>query len=88
MDDAAAARPARSVNQFILECSEAASRLDRVSTRDAKAVFAAALALAKQEYRALLQQRDLLPLTPQDAPLVQIMLDNLKARLKFLEKRV
>ena len=75
------------VNEFILECSEISRRLDAISTRDDRRGRVVALELGRREYGRLETRRAMLAMTAAEARLVQIMLDGLLARLKFLEKR-
>jgi hypothetical protein len=74
--------------QFLNDCAEVAAKLDRVGSRDGRVMLLAALTMARTEYDSLLKRRDTLPPAVGHAPLIQIKLDNLLARLKFLEKRV
>lgn len=75
------------VEQFILQCSEISRHLDAISTRDDRRAIALALEQGRKDYESLRRQRDALLLAASEAPLIQIMLDGLLARLKFLEKQ-
>jgi hypothetical protein len=77
---------ALSVDEFLVNCSAIESRLDEVGARDGPVLIATVVVLAQQEYRSLLERRELLPTAQRNAPLIQFMLDSLRARLKFLEK--
>lgn len=76
------------VSQFILDATEAAARLDVViSQRDRDTVFRA-WERGREDYAALLITRDTLRMQPDDTSLVNVLLDNLQARMKFLHSRV
>jgi hypothetical protein len=75
------------LGQFVHNCAQLTAQLDSVGSRDGRVLLAAALITGEKGYRSLLMQRDELPLTVARAPLVQVLLDNLLARLKFLETR-
>lgn len=76
------------VNQFILDATEAAARLDvAISQRDRDAICRA-LQRGREDYAALLITRDSLLMQPDDTSLVNVLLDNLQARMKFLHSRV
>ena len=75
------------VNQFILDCSELSLRLGSVSTRDGYMASVSAFERGRLDYGLLLRKRDALPMTNADAPLDQVVLDGLHARLRFLERR-
>jgi hypothetical protein len=75
------------VNQFIVECSELSLHLDSVRSCDGDMAFVSAFERARLDYYRLLHKRDALPMTDADAPLVQVTLDGLLARLRFLERR-
>jgi len=76
------------VNQFILDATEAAARLDVViSQRDQDMIFRA-LQRGQQDYAALLATRDALPTQANDTALLNILLDNLQARMNFLHSRI
>jgi hypothetical protein len=79
--------PRTAVNEFILDCSEVSSRLDAVSTHDHRTAIAHVLGQARNDYKRLLFTRDMLFMTRTEASIIEIMLDRLLARLKFLEKR-
>lgn len=72
------------VNQFVFDAVGLAARLDSVSAKDDSAVIADALQLGRFEYDALVKRAAALsPVT--DAPVIQTALENVQARLKFLE---
>jgi hypothetical protein len=75
-----------SVNQFILDCTDVSSRLDSVPRADRVAI-AEALEKGHLDYAVLLYRRRLMSVSTQDAALIQVILDGLRARLKFLERR-
>ena len=76
------------VKQFILDATDIAVRLDGVSTRHDKATFALTLQRGQADYEALLKRRESLPLLPEDAAIVDFLLDGIQARLKFMGKRI
>ena len=75
-----------SVNQLILEAVEVAARLDALSTRDDRETIQPILQHARAEYAALVEQRD--ALLPAQMKALDVMLENLQARLTFFEKRL
>jgi hypothetical protein len=75
-----------SVNQFILQAVEAAARLDALSTRDDRETILPILQRAGEEYVALVKGRN--ALVPADTAGLDVMLENLQARLKFFQKRL
>ena len=74
-----------SVNQFILDATEVAARLDAISRDDDRAVIVPIVQRAKEDYAALMKRRDALP---GEIAVLDILLDKLRARLKFFEKRI
>ena len=74
-----------SVDEIIRQAMEVAARLDALSTRDDRATTLATLEWAQQEYAALMRQRESLP--SGDTALVDVLLDNVRARLKFFGNR-
>jgi hypothetical protein len=87
-DEIVAAIPTQliSVNQFILHAVEVAARLDALSTRDDRETILPILQRAGEEYVALVEGRN--ALVPADSAGLDVMLDNLQARLKFFQKRL
>ena len=75
-----------SVNQFVLDALEVATRLDAISTRDDRQTILPVLQRAREDYAALVERRN--ALLPADTAVLDVMLDNLQARLKFFEKRL
>jgi hypothetical protein len=74
------------INQFILDCTDASNRLDLISRAD-RVTAAAGLERGQLDYAILLRRRNLMTVSVRDAALIQVMLDGLRARLKFLERR-
>lgn len=74
------------LNQFILDATDAGVRLDRVSTKDDRQTIILALKRGREEFAALLHRRESLP--NGEVALVQVVLDGLHARLKFLERQL
>jgi hypothetical protein len=74
------------LDQLIVDCAEVALRLELVSRAN---LTAAASGYEKgcRDYQMLLRRRDGLSIPLEQAGLVQIMLDRICARLKFLERR-
>lgn len=72
------------INQFVLDASRISSDLDKVSRRDGRATCALAVETGMQAYVELLQRQDSLKLAPADAAHLEIILDGIRARLKFL----
>lgn len=75
------------VEQLIGECTELSRQLDSIGSRDDRAMIALTLEQGWKSYRNLRTSGDALSMTASEVALVQIMLDGLLARLKFLEKR-
>jgi hypothetical protein len=73
--------------QFVRNCAQLAAQLDSVGSRDGRVMIATALIVGQKRYKSLLTELDELPETVAHAPLVRVLLDNLQARLKFLEMR-
>lgn len=76
------------VRQFIQDATDAVARLDGVSTRHDKEIFALTLQRGQKDYEALLKRRESMPLLPEDAAVVDFLLDGIQARLKFIGKRI
>jgi hypothetical protein len=74
------------VDQFILECSELSIRLDSVNRRAGDETVVSAFRRGWSEYDSLVRRRDELEISRTDAPLIQLMLDGLRARLQHLTK--
>ena len=60
-----------SVNQFILDAADVAARLDAISTHDDRAAVLPVVQRAKQEYSALVNRRDALPVNPGDTAVLK-----------------
>jgi hypothetical protein len=76
------------VNQFILDATEAAARLDAVSTDVERETILQALHSGQKDDAALLHTLSTLPTKPNETALVNILLENLQARMKFLRGRL
>jgi hypothetical protein len=74
------------INQFIIDCSELARKLDSVGSRDGKDTVNLTLGECRIEYVELQKRRDEMFMAACDLPIIQIMLDGLLARLSFLER--
>ncbi|HKO20277.1 MAG TPA: hypothetical protein VJU82_15480 [Acidobacteriaceae bacterium] len=72
------------VNQFVFDVVGLAARLDSVSATDDPAVIAETVRTGRLEYEALMHQAATRSAIA-DAPVVQMTLDNVQARLKLLE---
>ena len=77
-----------SINRFILDATDVAARLDAISMDGDRAAIFPIVQRAKEDYAALVNRRDALPVDPADTAVLNILLDNLQARLKFFENRV
>jgi hypothetical protein len=75
-----------SFNEFILQAVDIAARLDAISSRDNREEILPAVQRAKEDYAALVEQRN--ALLPADTSVLDLMLENLLARLKFFENRL
>lgn len=75
-----------SVNEFILQAVDVAARLDAISSRDDREAILPAVQRAEKDYAALVEQRN--ALLPADTSVLDVMLENLQARLKFFENRL
>jgi len=75
-----------SINEFILDAMDVAAQLDAIGIRDHRATTLATLEWAEQEYAELVIARKCLP-TAGDTAVIDGLLDSIRARLKFFEKR-
>ena len=75
-----------SVNETILEAVEVAARLDAISSRDNREAILPTLQRAQKDYASLVEHRN--ALLPADTSVLDVMLENLQARLKFFENRL
>jgi hypothetical protein len=75
------------VDLFILDGRKIALRLDSVSTRDSRETLLAEVGAGQVAYRALLKRREAMTVSSPNESLIQMMLDGLAARLRFLESR-
>ena len=75
------------LSQYIGDCAKLAAQLDSVGSRDGCVLMAATLIIGQKEYQSLLARRDEMPAAEANGQQIQILLDNLLARLKFLEMR-
>lgn len=73
------------VNRFVLDALEVAARLDSVTTHGDPEVISESIRSGHEEYEKLTRRRAAMCCPVADAPLIQTALDNLQARLKFLE---
>lgn len=76
------------VKQYILDATDTAVRLDGVTLRDDREASLLTLKRGQQDYDALLKRRESLTLLPNDAAVVDFLLDGIQARLKFTGKRI
>jgi hypothetical protein len=72
------------INQFVLDASRISSELDKLSRRDRPEVLAAAVQSGTRAYEELLERQYSLALSPADTSYLQIILDGIRARLRFL----
>ena len=72
------------INQFVLDASRVSTELDKISRRDHPEVRAAAVTTGTSAYRELLERQYSLALSPADTSHIQIILDGIRARLRFL----
>lgn len=72
------------INQFVFDASRISSDLDRVSRRDGPAVCGLAVETGQRAYEELLARHGSLVLPPADSAHIQIILDGIRARLRFL----
>lgn len=72
------------INQFALDASRIASELDKLTRRDPPELRAAAVQTGRQAYQELLERQYSLALSPADTSYIQMILDGIKARLRFL----
>jgi len=77
-----------SVTQCVIEAMDLAARLDMVGIRDDHEVTMAVLKEAEEEYAELVKRRNALCEPTGDNAALDYLLDNLRARLKFFEKRL
>lgn len=75
------------VDQFILDCSLMSLRLEWLRETGDEPPFAGSVEAAREEYEILLRRGDSLPAVRSDWPLIRLMLDVLRARLNYLERR-
>jgi hypothetical protein len=74
------------VNDFVLDVFRISTELDKISRRDPPEVRAFAVKTGTDAYQRLLERQYSLALTPAETSMIQIMLDRIKARLKFLSR--
>jgi hypothetical protein len=72
------------INQFALDASRISGELDKITRRDPAEVRAAAVQTGRQGYEELLERQYSLALSPADTSYIQIILDGIRARLRFL----
>lgn len=72
------------INQFVLDASRLSTELDKLSRRDHPDVRAAAVKNGTDTYHELLERQFSLALTPADTSHIQLILDGIRARLRFL----
>lgn len=72
------------INQFVLDASRVSGDLDRISVRDRPEVRALAVKTGADAYAELVERQRSLALTYSDARHLQIIMDGIRARLKFL----
>ena len=72
------------INQFTVEVCRLACQLDQIGWGDDPRERISAAAKARATYENLLQREYTLALSPEDTSMIQMMLDRIKARLKFL----
>ena len=72
------------IRTFVLDASRVSGDLDQVSRRDGPAACAQAVEKGKHAYEELLARQGSLVLPPADSAHIQLILDGIRARLKFL----
>lgn len=72
------------IKTFVLDASRVSGDLDKVSRRDGPAACAQALETGRQAYEELLARQTSLVLPPADSIHIQLILDGIRARLRFL----
>ena len=72
------------IKAFVLDASRVSGELDKVGRRDGPAACAEALATGRQAYDELLARHESLVLPPADSAHIQLILDGIRARLRFL----
>lgn len=76
-----------SINQLILDATDVATRLDALGKRDYREITLLALRQAEDDYAALVRRRASLPTSSEELAVLDGLLDNLRARLKFFARR-
>jgi hypothetical protein len=74
------------VDLLIVDASAVAVRLDRLRSYEDRTAIRNEAIYGWREYAALQERRSLADLTPQDSTTLQILLDTVLARLKFLDR--
>jgi len=76
------------INQFVIDAAHTSIQLDAVGRRDAPDVRMAAIHNGRLAYAELLHRVPSLRIEEDDARTIRIMLDAIRTRLHFLEKRL
>ncbi|HTV53331.1 MAG TPA: hypothetical protein VMI06_00275 [Terriglobia bacterium] len=75
----------RRLNQFLIDACRTSTHLAAICRRVDPEARINAIANGREAYEELLTRRDSLNLSPEDSFHVQGMLDEIRARLKFLQ---
>jgi hypothetical protein len=76
------------INQFVIDAAHISIQLDAVGRRDALDVRMAAIHNGRRAYAELLYRLPSLSIEEDDAKTIGVMLDAIRTRLHFLEKRL
>jgi hypothetical protein len=74
------------VNQYVADICRFTSQLGSVSKRDSAETRSAAVEKARAVYEELLTRKETLPIPREEIPMVEAMLERIKAQLKFLSR--
>lgn len=77
-----------SVTQCIIEATDLVARLDAVGLRDDRETTLATLKRAEEEYAELVKRRNALSDPVGQTAALDYLMEDLRARLKFFEKRL
>ena len=76
------------INQFVIDLCRLSHELDGFSWRDRPELLAAAVAKGQAAYSDLLKRQSSLELSPNDASMVETMMNMVRSRLRFLSRWV
>ena len=72
------------IKAFVRDASRVSGELDKVGRRDGPAACAEAFETGQRAYEELLARQESLVLPPADIVHIQLILDGIRARLRFL----